>query len=275
MGGPMAGNLASAGNELIAFDLAGTADRAPTGCQIASSVQEVASRADTIFLSLPDGPISASVALDICGTNDRATSTVIDFSTVGVARSRKICAKYAEVDIDYIDAPVSGGQAGAKAGTLTIIWGGSQKIIDRHQSALKAMSKNVFHMGDEAGQGQAMKLLNNFLSATALAATSEAVIFGLGHGLDMTNILDVLNVSTGQNQATTDKFPKRVVTKTFDAGFRTSLMAKDLSLYFESVGDIKAPCDIGRPMHDLWQAADDAMPGSDFTQIYQHILSRR
>ncbi|MCZ6764344.1 MAG: NAD-binding protein, partial [Alphaproteobacteria bacterium] len=149
----------------------------------------------------------------------------------------------------------------------------SRKILERHRSALDAVSGNVFHMGDRAGQGQAMKLLNNFLSATALAATSEAIAFGLEHGLDMTDMLDVLNVSTGRNTATSDKFPKRVVTGSFDAGFRTSLMAKDLVLYFESVVDTRAPDKIGRVVHDLWQKVDESLPGSDFTQIYQHVTA--
>ncbi|MCZ6605694.1 MAG: NAD(P)-dependent oxidoreductase [Alphaproteobacteria bacterium] len=273
MGGPMAHNLAAAGHNLVAFDIAGTAERAPEGSMAAQSLSQAVGQAETVFLSLPDGPVSAAVAAEICATADRATSTVIDFSTVGIAISKEICATYAKKGIAYIDAPVSGGQAGAKAGTLTIIWGGSAEILDRHRPALDAVSGNVFHMGDQAGQGQAMKLLNNFLSATALAATSEAIAFGLEHGLDMTDMLDVLNVSTGRNTATSDKFPKRVVTGSFDAGFRTSLMAKDLVLYFESVVDTRAPDKIGRVVHDLWQKVDESLPGSDFTQIYQHVTA--
>jgi 3-hydroxyisobutyrate dehydrogenase-like beta-hydroxyacid dehydrogenase len=274
MGAAMAQNLTKAGNDLIVFDIAGTKERAPEPSQIGTSLQNIAQEAKLIYLSLPDGSVSETAARDICATDGRRATTIVDFSTVGVTKSQSIHALCAAHEIDYIDAPVSGGQAGAKAGTLTIIWGGPQEILDQHRSALSSMAKNIFHVGNSAGQGQAMKLLINFLSATALAATSEAISFGLGHGLDMATMLEVLNVSTGQNQATSDKFPKRVLTGTFDAGFRTALMAKDLALYFESVVETDAPRRISQPIHDLWQSADKALPESDFTQIYEFVTAR-
>ncbi len=271
MGAPMAANLVTAGHQVIAFDIAGTAPRAPAGAQIADDLAAVVQSADCLFLSLPDGAASAAVATAISALPDRSVSVVIDLSTVGIAAAQSINAVYAGAGIVHIDAPVSGGQAGAKAATLTIMWGGPAEPLERHRPALGAMSKNVFHVGDVPGQGQAMKLLNNFLSATALAATSEAIVFGLGRGLDMTTMLDVLNVSTGQNQATSDKFPKRVATGTFDAGFRTALMAKDLALYMDGVSESDAPSTIAGPLFDLWQATDAALPDSDFTQIFQYV----
>ncbi len=274
MGRPMAENLAAAGHDLVVFDIAGTKERAPSDATIGRDVADIAKSADTVFLSLPDGAISAAAAREICAAKACRVSVAIDLSTVGIAAARAIHAIYGAGGIAYIDAPVSGGHAGAKAGTLSIMWGGPGDILDQHRTVLQAISKNLFHMGDMPGQGQAVKLLNNFLSATALAATSEAIAFGLSHGLDMTKMLDVLNASTGQNQATSDKFPRRIVTGTFDAGFSTALMAKDLALYLESVADIGAPSDIGKLMHDLWQAADRALPNSDFTRIYQHVTGR-
>ncbi len=271
MGAPMAGNLVAAGHQVIAFDIAGTAQRAPAGAGVVDDLGEVVRAADCLFLSLPDGAASAAVAAAVSALTDRRVSIVIDLSTVGIAAAQSINAVYTGAGSIHVDAPVSVGQAGAKAATLTIMWGGPAAPLQRHRSALDAISKHVFHVGDAPGQGQAMKLLNNFLSATAVAATSEAILFGLGRGLEMATMLDVLNVSTGQNQATSDKFPKRIATGTFDAGFRTALMAKDLALYMDGISETGAPSTIARPLFDLWQATDNALPGSDFTQVFQYI----
>jgi 3-hydroxyisobutyrate dehydrogenase len=151
------------------------------------------------------------------------------------------------------------------------MFGGPAAVLDAHRKILDSFAGNVFHVGEEAGQGQAMKLLNNFLSATALAATSEALAFGEAHGLSLPVMLDVLNVSTGRNSATVDKFPNRVLTGTYDAGFHTALMAKDLRLYVEMVGRAGTMGDVGGAVSAVWQAADASMPGSDFTEIWKHI----
>jgi len=97
------------------------------------------------------------------------------------------------------------------------------------------------------------------------------VRFGLGHGVTMETILDVVNVSTGRNTASADKFPNRVATETFDAGFAMALMTKDVALYADEVRKAGAPDDIGSAMTALWNAADAAMPGADFTEIYRYI----
>ncbi|HWM19183.1 MAG TPA: NAD-binding protein [Ilumatobacteraceae bacterium] len=132
----------------------------------------------------------------------------------------------------------------------------------------------MFHVGTRAGQGQAMKLLNNYLSATALAATSEAIAFGVAEGLDMSVILDVLNVSTGRNSASADKFPNRVMTGSYDAGFHTRLMAKDVRLFVDSLSRTGTAATVAASVSDVWQRADEAMPGSDFTQIWQFVSGR-
>ena len=103
---------------------------------------------------------------------------------------------------------MSGGAAGARAGTISLMFGGPAAVLEAHRAVFDAFAGNVFHVGEPRGQGQAMKLLNNFLSATALAATSEALAFGAAHGLDLATMIDVLNVSTGRNSATVDKFPE-------------------------------------------------------------------
>ncbi|MBT4772349.1 MAG: NAD(P)-dependent oxidoreductase [Rhodospirillaceae bacterium] len=270
MGAPMCANLCAAGIVPCVFDAAGTAERAPAGTIVADDVAAVAQQ-DTVFLSLPDGRIVASVCDEILNAPGRTVSTVVDFSTTGPQAAGEIGAALAAGGITFVDAPVSGGRAGAIAGSVTVIASGPDEAVAALSAPFEAVGGNVFHVGVNPGQGQAVKLLNNFLSATAMAATSEAVQFGLGHGVAMETILDVVNVSTGQNTASADKFPKRVATESFDAGFAMALMTKDVALYFDEVQKSGSSNKVGTTMTGLWNAADGAMPGADFTEIYKYL----
>ena len=155
------------------------------------------------------------------------------------------------------------------------MFAGPATVLDAHRTILEAIAGNVFHVGERAGMGQAMKLLNNYLSAVALAATSEAVSFGMAEGLDMRIMLDVLNVSTGRNSATYDKFPNRVITATYDAGFHTRLMSKDVALFLESVARAGTSAVVAGAVAGVWAAADAAMPASDFTEIWKYVSATR
>ena len=271
MGQPMAAHVAAAGFDVLGFDRDGTAGRLPAGARAAEDVQEVARGADTVLLSLPDGPATLAVADEIAAAEGRRATTVIDLSTVGPAAATAAAARLGAVGVTYVDGPVSGGVSGARNGTLALMFSGPAETLDAHRALLDAFAGNVFPVGTEAGQGQAMKLLNNFLSATALASTSEALAFGRAHGLDMAVMLDVLNASTGRNSATVDKFPNRVMTGTYDAGFHTALMAKDLRLYLETLRTAGTAGAVADVVSDLWQRTDAALPGSDFTRIWQFV----
>jgi 3-hydroxyisobutyrate dehydrogenase-like beta-hydroxyacid dehydrogenase len=271
MGAPMACNVAKAGCQVIAFDKAGAAG--VVGPAIAGSLAEVARRAPTVFFSLPDGKISHAVLDEIIAVPDRQTTIVIDLSSVGPAAAAEAAARAAAAGITYIDAPVSGGVAGAKAGTLTVMWAGSAEILERHRTAVSAIGKKIFHVGDKPGQAQALKLINNFLSGTAMLATSEAIRCGLKQGLEMKTMLDVLNVSTGMNTATRDKFPERILTGTFDAGFKVKLIAKDLALYMQCVGEAGTSNDVGAVVSRIWASMDAVTPEADFTRIFEFIGS--
>ena len=275
MGGPIAANIARGGHDLIVFDAAGTAERAPDGAEIAGSIAEVAAAAETILLSLPDGPVVAAVAEEIAESNARVTSALVDLSTIGIAAAREVHARLSRADIAYLDAPVSGGTAGAKAGTIAVMCGGDAAQFDRRSPVLASMSTNVVHVGDSPGQGQAMKLANNFLSATAMAATSEAVAFGVAQGLDMAQMLEVLNASSGQNTATSDKFPNRILPGKYDAGFTNTLLTKDVTLYLENVRAAGTPDTIGAVLTAIWQRFQAAEPDADFTRIYPFTRDRR
>jgi 3-hydroxyisobutyrate dehydrogenase len=271
MGGPMAANLAKVCEHFVCFDMMGTAERSPAGATTATSVADVARAADTMFLSVPNGEATLGVVAEIAECTDRRTTTVIDLSTIGPDAAVKAAAILRAAGIEYCDGPVSGGAAGARAGTISLMFGGPTAILDDHQALLNAFAGNVFHVGTQAGQGQAMKLANNYLSATALAATSEAVAFAVAHGLDMATVVDVINVSTGRNSASADKFPNRIMSGTYDAGFSTSHMTKDVGLFVGGAGVMGTAHVVAAAVNDIWHAADEAMPGSDFTEIWKHV----
>lgn len=270
MGGPMAANIAKAGYEPLVYDKAGTKERAPEGAVVCDSLEAVLA-ADIVFLSVPDGPVSIALAKEIADAPGRATKVVVDLSTIGPAAAREAGGILQAAGVAYCDAPVSGGQAGARAGTITIMFAGPKHVLEDNKALLDSFSGNVFHVGDAPGQGQAVKILNNFLSGTAMAATTEAVLYGLSQGIDMKTILDVVNVSTGQNTATADKFPKRILTETFDAGFKTKLLSKDVSLFLKNAEEAGTPHEIGSLLADIWSRVDKARPDSDFTLVYQYL----
>ena len=271
MGGPMAGNIAANGFPLTVYDKAGTQGLAPESTQLGADAADVARIADTVFLSVPDGEVSLIVVNEIVASVDRRTSVIIDLSTIGPAAAREANARCKAAGITYIDAPVSGGQAGARAGTITIMLAGPKAVVDLHQDVLSGFTKNLFHVGEEAGQGQAVKILNNFLSGTAMVASTEAVLYGLSQGIDMKTILDVVNVSTGQNTATADKFPRRILTETFDAGFATALLTKDVNLFVDNAREAGTPTKIAEAITEVWDKTNDALPGSDITMVYRHL----
>jgi 3-hydroxyisobutyrate dehydrogenase len=275
MGGPMAVNLAAAGNALICYDASGTAERAPDGAQHASSAAEVAEKAAIVFLCLPDGPIANKVAGELMAAPARIVEVVVDNTTSGANEARATHDMLAETGIAYADAPVSGGASGARAGTLAMMVATSDALYTRLEPLLLPMAKNARHVGREPGQGMAMKLLNNFLSGMAMAATSEAIAFGARQGLDMATIIDTVSVSSGTNTAITDKFPKRILSESFDSGFATRLMTKDLQLYVDSCKQLDAPRRLSETLlEQVWGQMLADMPASDFTEIYPFTLTR-
>lgn len=274
MGAPMCGHLCAAGLPIICYDAAGTSERAPEGAEIATDLAAVVAVADTIFLSLPDGPVVSEVAGEIVATAERRAATVVDLSTTGPDVAVAVGASLAEAGIVFVDAPVSGGRSGAVAATLALMCAGPDEAVAALETAFEAIAGNVFQVGKRPGQAQAMKLLNNFLSATAMAATTEAILFGAAHGLEMNTMLAVLNVSSGRNTATGDKFPNRVATGTFDAGFATALMSKDVALYREQVGRAGTPDSVADVVSRLWRETETTLPGSDFTEIYRYLADR-
>lgn len=275
MGAPMAGNLATRYTDralnLTVFDINLQADRVPASAQVAESLAEVAATAEVVFISVPDGTSSLNVIEGLIAPPHSRVKSVINLSTIGITDCEKIVDVIPQGAFEYIDAPVSGGQTGAINATITLMWSGSKAVFDELQSICAAFAKSLFFVGDKPGQGQAVKLLNNYLSGVAMTATSEAIRFGLHHGLDMKTMLDVVHVSTGQNTAVSDKFPKRVLTETYDAGFRMALMQKDISLYHQGVNAADLPSDIADVVNHYWTRGVEQLPAGDFTEIFKLI----
>lgn len=273
MGHRMSRHLATAGYPLVVADAMST-DKAPPGAAIAKSNAEVAAKAETVILSLPDGKVSEAVSRELAAAPSRKVKTVIDTSTIGIKAAEACAALLAKAGVEYVDAPVSGGTSGADKATIAIMLACAQPSYERFKPLMSLMGK-PFHVGPKAGQGQAVKVLNNFLSATALAASCEAVAFGTALGIDMKTILDIVNASSGRNSATEDKFPNRILHGRYDAGFTAKLQLKDIRLYLEAARAAGIADDVAAPVVDLWHRMEAAMPGADITDMYRYTQKGR
>jgi 3-hydroxyisobutyrate dehydrogenase-like beta-hydroxyacid dehydrogenase len=272
MGNVLASNLVACGHDVLASDVAGPT-RAPDGVTFAGSVAEVARGSDVIVLSLPDGAASEQVVRAVVDTADRRVAHVVDTSTIGPPTARRLAEVCAAGGVAYIDAPVSGGVAGARARTLLVMYAGTDDACARVEPVLEGLSDRRRRVGTSPGLAQAMKLANNFLSATCLVATSEAVAFGVAEGLDMATMLDVLNQASGGSVASRDKFPDHVLTGRYAAGFANTLMDKDVRLYVDAVKACGGATAIGDVTASVWQEFAEAEPGADFTRIYPFLCS--
>lgn len=271
MGGPMARRLVAAGYEVVGFDVAGTAGRLPDGAVAATSVADLAARSETILLSVPDGAASLDVCRQIVVASDRRVRTVVDLSTIGITTARECAALLAGIGVTYVDAPVSGGVAGARDGTLAMMVGSQSDVFEQLEPVLAVLATKRFRVGDAPGQGQAMKLLNNYASAAALAATCEAAVFGARLGLELPTIVDVLNASSGRSAASQDKFPRSIVPGTYDFGFAGALMTKDVSLYLENATAAGVPHDLAGAVAAIWRRFNAAEPDADFTALHRYL----
>ena len=225
MGFPMARRLIEAGHQLTVFDQRKEAvdQLVALGAKAASSPKDVADRAETVLASLPSLQASLEVATGAGGVIEgKLVKRFIDLSTVGSHMAVRIHDLLAKKNIVQLDSPVSGGVGGAEKGTLAVMVSGPKADFEIVKSALGVIGK-VFFIGEKPGSAQTMKLANNLLSATAVVATSEAVVMGVKSGLDPAVMIDVINAGSGLNTASRDKFPRAILPRTFDFGFATGL----------------------------------------------------
>lgn len=273
MGHPMAMRLREAFPLLVVQDVRREHAEGFAGgpANVAASPRELADRVDVILMSLPTpGAVLAVVEGDDGIAMGRRAKLVIDLSTTGPTTAIAAAEQLARSGIAFMDAPVSGGITGAAKGTLAIMVSGAQADFAKAKPLLERLGK-VFLVGNKPGQGQAMKLLNNQLSATAMAATAEVMALGVKAGLDAAVMLDVLNAGSGRNTATTDKFPRSVLDRSFNFGFRTVLLHKDVRLCKQFADEFKVPFSIGTAVDKVWEHAAAELGDGDFTRVVELI----
>src|ERR1700704_1418205 len=274
MGFPMARRLIEAKHRLTVFDTGQEAiDKlVAMGAQAASSPKDVADRAETVMASLPSLQASLDVATGANGVIEgRHIKRFVDLSTVGSAMAVRIHDLLGKRTIVQLDSPVSGGVGGAEKGTLAVMVSGPHADFEMVKSALDVIGR-VFFIGEKPGSGQTMKLANNFLSATAMVATSEAVVMGVKSGLHPKVIIDVISAGWGMNTASRDKFPRAILPRSFDFGFATGLMVKDVRLFLDEAKALGLSMEVAEAVGRLWEAViRDMGAESDFTSAIRPI----
>jgi 3-hydroxyisobutyrate dehydrogenase len=241
MGGRMTRRLVAAGHPVLGFDpVEGRAEAA--GATAAASVAEVVAGCGIVLLSLPDSSVVEQV---VRGENavlaaGRPGQVVVDLSTAAPSSSIALHGELAAKEIEFLDAGISGGASGAESGTLTIMVGGSAATLDKIGWVLQPIAAKVVHMGGP-GAGHTTKVLNNFLNAVSLAATAEVMLAAKKAGLDLDQVLDVINSSSGVNFATVNRFPHIVHGDYLEGGLTGALMTKDINLFVACAGQLGVP----------------------------------
>lgn len=271
MGFPMARRLIEADHDVVAYDTREDAvDRlVELGARRASSPKDVADRSETVLASLPSQQASVAVATGVI--EGALVKRFVDFSTIGSQTARQIYDRLAQRNIVAIDSPVSGGVSGAEKGTLTLMVSCPRSDFDMLTPVLGSIGR-PFYIGDRPGSAQTMKLVNNMLAATGLIATCEAVVMGVKAGLDPQVVIDVLNAGSGGTNASRDKFPRSILPRTFDFGFATGLMVKDVRLYLEEAEALAVSREVAEAVGRLWEnVIRELGPDSDFTAAIKPI----
>ena len=277
MGFHMARRLTEAGHRTVVFDTRreAVARLAALGAEAADSPRAVADRVETVMASLPTPEVVLAVAIDPGGVIEGSrVRRFVDLSTTGAVMAKRIFERLAKKRIVQIDCPVSGGVTGASKGTLALMVSGPRTEVAAIEPLLPAIGR-FFFIGERPGAGQTMKLCNNFLSAAAMTATSEAMVMGVKAGLDPRIMLDVINSGTGRNTATEDKFGRVVLPRAFNLGFTVGLMTKDLKLCLGEGQALGVPMQVAEAVTRLLQTAcDENGPEADLTTVVQAVERR-
>jgi 3-hydroxyisobutyrate dehydrogenase len=271
MGWPMAANLVKAGYDVTVCDaVPGRSGKFADelGGSAAASPAEAAKGADAVVIIVPTSKQVADVAAQIAPALAKG-ALVIDMTSGQPAKTREIAAMLAEKGIAMIDAPVSGGVPRAKSGELAIILGGEDALLDWAEPVLKTMGTSLYRCGG-IGAGQAMKALNNLVSAGGFLMGIEALLIGQRFGLDAGTMVDVLNASSGMTNSSQKKFKQYVLSRRFDDGFGLELMVKDLGIALEVGRDTNTPTPFSALCREMWASALTALgSGHNHTAMTQ------
>jgi 3-hydroxyisobutyrate dehydrogenase-like beta-hydroxyacid dehydrogenase len=275
MGSRMATRLLQAGHSVVVYDTDAAASRAleERGATRTESPHQVADKAATVLVSVPSPEISRDVALGQSGLiRGKAIKTYVDVSTTGPTAAAEIAAELGQCGISCIDAPVSGGPGGAEAGTLTFMVSGDPSEIDCVRPIFNVLGSRILQVGEHPGQAQSAKVINNLLMAGALVLTGEAVSLGVKAGIDAETLLDIIDTSTGQNNAASTKFPRQVLTRKFAHGFRLGLLVKDLRLCLDEARTLGVPMPVGTTVEQIVEiSAAQSQPDADCTEVVRII----
>ncbi|MGV1795143.1 NAD(P)-dependent oxidoreductase [Rhizobium sp. A37_96] len=274
MGLPMAGHLVAAGFNVTGFDVSDDA-RQRFNLAGGNACAEIAAafwNADIVVTMLPTGKIVRDALL--AGENWRSLKNgalVIDMSSSAPADTRRLAADLATRGVRLVDAPVSGGTKRAMSGTLAIMVGGNATDIEEAEPLLAAMGEKIFKTGP-VGSGHAMKAINNYVSGAGVVATMEGVLLGEKFGLAPDVIVDILNASSGRNNASEIKMKQFVLSETFNSGFALGLMAKDIRIASDLALELGMDLKSLSSIVDVWERAAKALGGSaDHTEMVKYL----
>jgi len=279
MGTPMSINLVKAGHKLVLFDIdpkKAAAVAATNEVEVATSLTELASKSNTVITMLPDGKLVRKALL---GENDNGKncicetlkpgSLIIDMSSSSPMGTRELGAILDKKGFQFIDAPVSNGVKGAMAATLSIMVGGDKAIFERVKPMLEKLGNQIYYAGP-LGAGHAIKALNNYVSAAGLIAACEAMHAGAAFGIDPNVVVDIINTSSGMNNTTKNKCKQYMISGTFNAGFSTGLMAKDVRTALEIAQAMNTSTILAKPTADIWDDMEKKLGFlSDHTEMHK------
>lgn len=274
MGSRMCANLVKAGFKVTAFDpgeAARTAAKA-AGAEIAADLGALARSAEAVVSSLPDAPQLNAVA-DALLPQLEAGALWCDTSTVDPATAQRVSEAARARDLGFLDCPVSGGPAGAAAGTLTIMVGGEAATLERARAVLEAIGKTIVHCG-AAGSGQGAKLVNQALVAAHTVAALEALLVGRKCGLDLDTLVAILKASSGRSWILENHLDRYALAGQFEPGFALDLMFKDLRLFVETATQARAPAPVAATALQLYNAARAAGGGTKDQTIVAKVLEQ-
>jgi 3-hydroxyisobutyrate dehydrogenase-like beta-hydroxyacid dehydrogenase len=274
MGGRLARRLQDAGYSLTVFDTSDAVVRpfVERGATAVQSPAAVASACEIVITCLPTPAVVHKVALGPAGVIEGSRVKIfIDMSTTGATYAKKIAEGLSAKGIKSVDAPISGGLVGAEKGTLAVMVSGDEALLPRLKPIMEVFG-TMYVLGHEPGMGQTMKLLNNLLSAAAMAIASEAVVMGVKAGLDARQVCEVISAGTGRNSATADKIPRCVIPRAFNTGFSIALLNKDVRLCLEEADALGVPMVVGNAVRQLLaitQASEG--PDADMTEVVRPL----
>jgi len=275
MGRPMVLNLLKAGHDVTIYarhpEKPEVQEVIQAGAKLAPSARAVAIVSEIVITMVPNSPQVEEVVTGPQGILEGARKglIIIDMSTISPSVSRKLAETAAEKSVHFLDAPVSGGSQGAINGTLSIMVGGEQAVFEQALPVLEAMGtkEKIIYVGPN-GSGEVVKLINNMLVGMISAATAEAFVLGVKAGADVDTMAKVISISTGASWQLSNQFPLRAFNGSFQPGFMTDLLIKDLGLALDMAAENKTPVVLTALSHQLFEMASAAGDGrSDYTSL--------